>query len=181
MCDDFVYDYRKGLTADECFTSLTQDFGGSVPSRATVHKWFKESKKGRQSLEDKSRAGCLHTAVMDKNFTAVRKLITEDPHITYREIEATLEIESTLINTILHKYLQIKKICARWVPNSFTKEQETARVNWCHTMLKQFKDGKAKDIYNIFTGNETWPYHYEPETKLQSTVWCFSDKEPLTD
>ena len=41
----------------------------------------------------------------DGNVAAVCKQITEDPHTTYREIEAIEEILSTAINTIQHEYL----------------------------------------------------------------------------
>ena len=88
-----LYDCKKELTADECFTSLTDVFGGSAPPRATVGNWLKEFRMGRQSLEYEPHAGRPHTAVTDENVAAVRKLITEDLHIIiYREIEATLEI-----------------------------------------------------------------------------------------
>ena len=80
-----------------------------------------------------------HTSVTAENVAAVRKLITQDPHITYHEIEATLEIWSTAMNTILHEYLQVKKLCARWVPHSLTDKRKAARVDWCHTMLKNLK------------------------------------------
>ena len=50
-------------------------------------------------------------------------------------------------------------------------------MDWCHTMLKEFKDGKVKDVYKIVTGDEIWLYYYEPETKRQSTVSCFPDGE----
>ena len=64
-------------------TSSTLTFEGSIPSRATVGNWFGEFRTGRQSLEEKPRAGHLHTAVMDGNVAAVRKLLIEDPHITF--------------------------------------------------------------------------------------------------
>ena len=57
---------------------------------------------GHQSLEDEPGAGRPHTAVMDENVAAVRKLITEDSHITYREIEGTRD----WVN--YHKYKQNK-------------------------------------------------------------------------
>ena len=57
--------------------------------------------------------------VSDENVAAVRKVITEEPHITYREIKATLEIGLTALNTILHEYLQVKKLCARRIPPQF--------------------------------------------------------------
>ena len=43
-----VYDYKNGLTADKCSTSLTEAFGGPAPSRATVDNWFREFRMGRQ-------------------------------------------------------------------------------------------------------------------------------------
>ena len=49
---------------------------------------------GRQFLEYELRVGRLHTLMTDENVVAERKLITEDPRITYREMEATLEIGS---------------------------------------------------------------------------------------
>ena len=34
----------------------------------------------------------------------------------------------------------------------------------------------SKDVYKIVTGDESWIYAYEPETKQQSTVWVFEDE-----
>ena len=162
---------KKGLlTADKCFTNLTKAFRGSVLSRVTVVNWFRELRMGCQSLEDEPRAARPHTVMADENVATVPKLITEDPHITYREIDTSLEIASTAINTILHEYLQVKKLCARWVPHSLTQEQEAAHVDWCRTMLKKFKNRKTKSVYNVVTSDENWIYYHEPKTKSQSTV-----------
>ena len=98
-----LYNYKKELTADKCFTNLTEAFGGSVPFSATVGNWFKAFRMGRQSLEGEPCAGRSHTAVMDGNVGAVRKLITEDPRIINREREATPEVRPTAINTILYE------------------------------------------------------------------------------
>lgn len=43
-------------------------------------------------------------------------------------------------------------------------------------MLKKFDRGRSKSVYNIVTGDETWIYSYEPESKQQSTVWVFDDE-----
>ena len=39
---------------------------------------------GHKYPEDKPRAGRQHISVKDENVAAVRELITEDTHITYR-------------------------------------------------------------------------------------------------
>ena len=123
-----LYDHKRRLTADECFTSLTKTFERSALSRATVGNWFREFRMGRHSLEHYPRASCPHTAVTDKNVAAVRNLIIIDLHIVYSETEKTLGIGFTAINTILHEYLQFVKLCAQWVPHSLTEKQKTARV-----------------------------------------------------
>ncbi len=40
-------------------------------------------------------------------------------------------------------------------------------------MLKKFDGGQSKRVWDIVTGDETWIYQYDPETKRQSSVWVF--------
>ena len=174
------YDYKKSLSAEESHTSLVRVFGESAPSRATVGNWFREFSRGRESLEDEPRSGRPVTAVTRENIDATRRMIEEDPHITFSYIEGTLNIGSTAAQTIVHEHLGLTKRCARWVPHSLTEAQKDARVDWCHFMLEKFDGGRSKDTYNIVTGDETWVYHYDPETKRQSSVWCFPDEAPPT-
>ncbi len=43
-------------------------------------------------------------------------------------------------------------------------------------MLKKYDRGASKHVYDIVTGDESWIYAYEPESKQQSTVWVFQDE-----
>ena len=43
-------------------------------------------------------------------------------------------------------------------------------------MLKKFNRDRSNLVYNIVTGDETWIYSYEPESKQQSTVWVFQNE-----
>ncbi|GFU37417.1 techylectin-5A [Nephila pilipes] len=47
-------------------------------------------------------------------------------------------------------------------------------------MLEKYIQGTSKAVYNIYTGDESWIYAYEPETKQQSTVWVFQDEAKPT-
>ncbi|RLU25238.1 hypothetical protein DMN91_003331 [Ooceraea biroi] len=47
-------------------------------------------------------------------------------------------------------------------------------------MLKKFNRGRSHLVYNIVTGDETWIYSYEPESKQQSTVWVFQSEPKPT-
>ena len=170
------YDFRRGLSRQECIDQLTSTFGDKAPSFATVKRWYNEFNRGRCSLTDESREGHPKSVVMSENIDAVQKLIMQDRHVTYCEIETTLGISSTSIYKILHDHLAVKKVCSRWISHNLTKSQKDARVDWCKQMLKKYNGGASKDVYKIVTGDESWIYAYEPETKQQSTVWVFQDE-----
>jgi [histone H3]-lysine36 N-dimethyltransferase SETMAR len=103
----------------------------------------------------------------------VQKLIEEDRHVTYREIQTSLGIGMSQIQKILHDELWVRKLISRWVPHNLSEEQKVARVTWCRTTLERFNGGTSNLVYNIVSGDESWIYAYEPESKTQSTVWSF--------
>ena len=59
-----------------------------------------------------------------------------------------------------------KKVCSRWIPHNLTVAQKKkARLDRCKEILKKYNRGVSKDVYKIVTGDESWIYAYEPETK----------------
>ena len=163
------YDFRRGLSQQQCIDQLTSTFGDEAPSKTTVNHWFSEFNRGRRSLTDEFKEGRPKSIVVPENIDAVRELIMQDRHVTYREIEASLGISMTSIHKILHEHLAV-------IPHNLTIAQTQARVNWCQAMLKKYNRGASKAVYNIYTGDESWIYAYEPESKQQSTVWVFQDE-----
>lgn len=164
------YDFLCGLTQQQCIDRLHLAVGDKAPSNATVYNWFTEFKRGRTNVSDKFREGRPRTAVVPANIDAVKQMIEMDRHATYREIEASLGINVKQIHLILHKHLGVRKLCSRWIPHNLTDAQKKVRVKWCKEMLDRFNRGASHLVYNIVTGDETWIYSYEPETKQQSTV-----------
>ncbi|CAH2008204.1 unnamed protein product [Acanthoscelides obtectus] len=132
------YNFQRQLSQQELLT----------PHQSTISRWYGEFKRRRVSLSDDPRVGAPKTAVTQENVDAVRKLIIEDRHVTYREIEA--------------------KLVPRWIPHLLTEEQKAARVNWCLKTLDRFNSGNSKNVYSIVSGDESWIYCYEPENKRQS-------------
>ncbi|CAH1985567.1 unnamed protein product [Acanthoscelides obtectus] len=153
------YNFQRQLSQQECLAGLLSVFGNEAPHQSTISRWYGEFKRGRVNLSDEPRVGAPKMAVTQENVDAVRKLIIEDRHVTYREIEASLKISKTSIQKILHEELGVRKLVSRWIPHLLTEEQKAARVN-C-----------------IVNGDESWIYCYEPENKRQSTVWVFQDEE----
>ena len=47
-------------------------------------------------------------------------------------------------------------------------------------MIQKYDHSTSKHVYDFVTGDETWIYTYEPESKQQSIVWVFQDKRNPT-
>ena len=85
----------------------------------------------------------------------------------YQQIEAILGISSTAINSIIHDYLNQRKVCARWVPYTLIDDQKQLRIQFCHYSLKRFEEGRSRPVFDIITGDESCFYYYDPELKEQ--------------
>ncbi|CAF3518065.1 unnamed protein product, partial [Rotaria sp. Silwood2] len=145
--------------------------GEQAPSGHTVFNWFREFQRDNFSVQDAPRSGHPSTSVNEQTIDAVRKIIEDDPHSTYHQIENMLGISSTAINPIIHDYLNLRKVCARWVPHKLTDDQKQLLIQFCHHSLKRFEEGQSRCVFDIITGDESWFYHYDPELKEQSKVW----------
>lgn len=174
------YDYKRGLNEMDSHENLQVAFGRCAPSRSTIFNWFKEFKRGRLNLKDAPRSGRPKTASIDENVLVVRDLINEDRRITCRSIQNILNIGSASLNFILHYKLNVRKVACRWVQHFLTEDQIKARVEWSKMMLEKYDFGKSKKVYEIVTGDETWVYQFDPETKRQSCQWLFKNEQPPT-
>ena len=64
------------------------------------------------------------------------------------------------------------------MPHNLSEEQKRGRVDWSTHMLRKFDGGRSPRVWDIITGDGTWVYQYDPETKQQSAVWVFPDENP---
>ncbi|KAI6648415.1 hypothetical protein LOD99_8205 [Oopsacas minuta] len=107
-------------------------------------------------------------------------MVIADPNVAYERIQHEIGISPGAVHTVLHQSLQLRKLCARWIPHQLHPEQKQNRVKWCHEMLKKLNNGNSRDVSKILTGDETWIYHYDTETKQQSHQWCEIGEGPPT-
>lgn len=172
--------FMEGKTAKESHEILSEVFSDQAPSYATAKNWFCNFRRGRESLEDDPRSGRPAEAVTPENVSAVKQMIQSDRRVTYSEIQAKLHIGSGSLHKIIHDYLGARKLVSRWIPHMLSEEQKEARVSWCHFMKQRFNSGTSRRTWDILTGDETWIYQFDPENKLQSTMWTFEGEEPPT-
>jgi histone-lysine N-methyltransferase SETMAR len=86
-------------------------------------------------------------------------------------MQRELGVSAEVLQKILHEELELRKICARWVPHRLTDDQKLARVSFCRETLRKFKNGTSYLWGKIVTGDEVWIYHYDPLMKRQSAQW----------
>ena len=124
-----------------------------------------EFNRGRNSLQDEFRRP--KSVVVPETIDAGRQLITQNRHVTYREIETTLGISGTSIHSILNVHLTNCKSHKKRLVS-------IGRKKCCKNTIAVFRNT------SIVTGDESWIYAYEPESKRQSTVWVFQDESNPT-
>jgi len=106
-------------------------------------------------------------AELKKNIAKIHQTVSEDRRLTVMSIAEQVNIDRETVRKILTEDLDIRKVCAKMVPKELTKEQKQRRVTICQDLLE-----KQDDILGrVITGDETWVYQYDPETKQQSAQW----------
>ncbi|UYV66971.1 hypothetical protein LAZ67_4003493 [Cordylochernes scorpioides] len=127
-------------------------------------------KAGRISIEDDPRQGRPKFQRTDENVQKITDLIKENPRTTLLELEQDTGISKTAIGRIVTEDLKLKKTPAKFIPRFLTNEQKLCRLATCEDMMEMTRtDPEWKD--KIITGDETWVYGYDPETKPQSAEW----------
>ena len=163
-------EWKIGKTGQEIHCELVNVYGSSAPSYAHVKFWVGEFKRSRMSLEDETRSGRPSDATDEEICNKVRDLVYSDRRVKVEEIANALHISHGSVSTILHDRLGMRKLTARWVPNSFSDEQMATRASVCSALLKRFRSKEDDFLSRLVTVDETWVHYYEPENKAQSPV-----------
>lgn len=139
-------------------------------SRARVFEWHKRFASGRTDLEDDPRSGRPTTSRNEENIQKVKKLVRSDRRLTVRMLAEELGLRRESVRLILTEDLGMKKICAKMVPKLLSDDQKARRVDLSRDVLEQL-EGNPEFLDNVITGDETWVFQYDPETKRQSLQW----------
>ena len=91
----------------------------------------------------------------------------ENRQLIVRSIAEQVNIDRETVRKILTEDLDMRKVCAKMVPKELTEEQKQGRGTICQDLLERQDDILGR----IITGDETWVYQYDPETKWQSAQW----------
>jgi len=115
---------KEGLTPNEIHSRFIKVYGDSSPSFSTIKKWAAEFKCGCTNLEDDPREGCPKSATTPEIIEQVHDMVLDDWRMKVCKIVETTGISKERVGYILHEELDMKKLCAGWVPQLLTADQE---------------------------------------------------------
>ena len=97
-------------------------------------------------------------------------MLEKDRRLTVRMIADEVGISKESAHRILIEVLGMRKICAKMVPRNLCGEQKENRLLICQELLDRLKR-QPNFMDRAVTGDESWIFEYDPETKQQSAEW----------
>lgn len=169
---------KLGDSCKETYDKLMRVYGDECMSRACVYDWYKRFQKGRESVDSDQRSGRPSTSRNDENVAVVRAAIRENRRLTIREIAEDIQISYGSVQSILTDDLGMRRVSAKFVPKLLSEEQKEARASAACDLVGCVENDR-NFMTKIITGDESWVYGYDPETKAQSSQWkCPASPRP---
>ena len=168
---------RLNIDWKQIFNGLCGIYGLQTISMRTVFRWVKAFKAGKFSVEDDTRPGRPKTSVTKANIAAVKIVFEQDARLSVKDIASCTGISEGSVQTILKKRLDLRKVCARWVPHLLTEEQKTQRFKCARELLKTYKGCNSQVISNLLRCDETRVHMFEPQRRADNKQWKWKDKK----
>ena len=168
---------RLNIDSKQIFNELCGIYGPQTISMRTVFRCVKAFKARKFSVEDDTRPGRPKTSVTKANIAAVKIVVKQDAQLSVKDIASCTGISEGSVQTVLKKHLDLRKVCARWVPHLLTEEQKTQCLKCARELLKTYKGCNSWVISNLLTGNETWVHMFEPQRRADNKQRKRKDKK----
>jgi len=104
----------------------------------------------------------------------IHELILEDRRILAISIAEKQGLSCEQVQTIIHEDLDMRKLSVNWVPKCLKADQKVQWRQYSEQLLEFFRCDPNDFLSRLVTMDETWLYHYDPETKQQSMGWRHS-------
>ena len=115
----------------------------------------------------------LVSVLTEKNVATVKTLTEAEARYTMQEDLSGIHSSSVL--KILRERLGLHKICTRWVPHLLTDEQKQSWVRLASQVIEKYDKCDPRRLEKIVRGDETWIYHFQPDSKAKNKVWVSSE------
>lgn len=120
-------------------------------------------------MKDDPRTG--RRSVVNGKLDLIKAALDADRRISTWEIAEMCDIGVATAHKIITEDLQMSEVCARWIPHLLTDDQMQKCMRISSEFLRNFRREGNRFLKKIITTDETWFYHFDPETIQQSSLW----------
>ncbi|VVC43979.1 Hypothetical protein CINCED_3A025691 [Cinara cedri] len=170
VADKFCF--LLGKTGAKTLEMLKTAYKGDTLEKTQVFEWFSRFKSGEMSIDDQARTGRPSTARTNENVEKIHKIILEDRRQTIEEVVDRSGVTWSSVQRILSEDLGMRRVASKFVPRLLTEQQKQGRVESCSSLKEEFQND-PNFFYEVITGDDSWCYGYDPETKQQSSHCTF--------
>ena len=117
-------------------------------------------------MKDKTHSGWSCTADTPQNEERLKQLVHANQQITTRELCIEVNISFSALDDSGN--VGIFQICARWVSQMLTQQENVHCMQVCQDVLNQYLADGDSSLDHIITSDEMWCHHYKLESKQQS-------------
>ncbi|GFX85027.1 protein GVQW3 [Trichonephila clavipes] len=170
ICIKFCFNLGKSCA--EPIEMLQKAFKDECMGKTQIKEWYGQFKNGRTSVDSDPHSGRPLTGTSSHNVERVRVTIEQDRRLTVRELEDEIRIPKSIVWRILTENLGMTRVSAKFIPKLLSDQQKNLRLEIAQDNLEMINSDE-NFLKKIITGEETWVYGYDPETKQQSSQWKF--------
>ncbi|XP_015905527.1 protein GVQW3-like [Parasteatoda tepidariorum] len=149
---------------------LEKCFGNDSLKKTIIYQWHERFKSGRESIEVDERSGRPSTSKTDENIDKVKEMLVNNRKLTIREISEGLNIAYGSVQDILANDLGFRRVAAKLVPKDLNFIQKRNCVDVAKDMICE-AESDPTFIRRIITGDETWVYEYDTQSRHQVSGW----------
>jgi len=159
---------KEGKKPKEILERMVAVYGESAPSYYKVKFWSKQFKRGRESIEYDPHTGHPVDATSEEMCQILECLILADRRMKVSRLVEETGISAGEVWTIIHEKLDMFKVSARWVPRMLSPFQKDTRRQCRQENLELLTEDPEHFFQRLVRGDETWVYHRDPESKMES-------------
>ena len=145
------------------YCMLQTAFGPSCMSRASVFEWHKRFKEGRESARSEE-------VITPELIGQIKNFMDKDPGVTIETIRVQFNVSVGTVHTIIRDKLEMRKICAKFVPSVLKEDQKERRCHDSREMV-ELTNSDPTVFDALVTYDESLIHCYDLETKRQSFQW----------
>ena len=147
------YFHLKGLSPTNSKAELDSSLGESALPFTIIKYWVAELKRDHTSCQDEHHSGRPNEVTTTEIVKKIHKMVLDNRQLKVRELADMLTISKSAVNRILTENLDMRKLCARWLPRLLTMKQKQRRDDVSMECIKNFNLGKIKLHSNFCIGS----------------------------